>query len=253
MKIWYWHKENDTEPRGPVSEDKLKELAKNGDLGRDDKIWKEGFDDWTIATSVSGIFPMPPPIKPKAVKPPDITDGNKLLKAPNTPKKDRKVEKDINNTLKENSNNILKGVGGWLSFFCFAITILGPLIAVGQLHNSWEELSPLFDLIPMLESALWLETLTIIGIIIYSLFVGITIWSGHQYGKLVAEKYLKVRLIVFVALSLILLLMFSDDEFIRSIMIEDVLVVIFAELIFFGVWFSYFKKSIRVANTYPTE
>ncbi|MEX2345696.1 MAG: GYF domain-containing protein [Balneolaceae bacterium] len=253
MKVWYWHKENDTEPRGPISERELKELAKNGDLSKDDKIWKEGFDDWVIAASVSDIFTIPPPIKTKTVKPPEFTDGKKDLSKSNEPAKDKNEEKNYStNTVKENSENRLTGVGGWLTFFCIALTIIGPLVGISQLYNSWEEIEPAFDLFPILESAMWLETLTIIGIMIYGFFIGIMIWSGNENGKIMAEKYLKIRLSAFIIVELLILLMVSGDAFLRSIMIEEVIIAVLAELLFFGVWFSYFKKSKRVANTYAT-
>jgi hypothetical protein len=250
MKIWYWHKENDTEPRGPISQDELKELAINGDLKRNHKIWKEGFDEWVKADSVSGIFSIPPPINTKKIKPPSIDNNSSDTISNITPKAEKEEIKDLSNSTKINSDYELKGVGGWLTFFCVALTIIGPLVAIGQIHNSWEEISPAFEIYPVLESAMWLETLTIIGIMIYGFFVGIMIWSGNENGKMIAEKYLKIRLTIFIIIELLILLMVSGDAFLRSIMIEEVLIAIFAELVFFGVWFSYFKKSKRVANTY---
>lgn len=253
MKIWYWHKENDTEPRGPVSQDELKELAINGDLKRDHKVWKEGFDDWVKADSVSDIFSIPPPINTKKIKPPSIVDSNSSNTVSNiSPQAEKGETNHLNNSTNEKNNTELMGVGGWLTFFCVALTIIGPLVGVGQLHNSWEEISPAFDIYPVLESAMWLETLTIIGIMIYGFSVGIMIWSGNENGKIIAEKYLKIRLTIFIIIEFLILLMVSGDEFLRSIMIEEVLIAIFAELVFFGVWFSYFKKSKRVANTYAT-
>jgi len=253
MKIWYWHKENDTEPRGPISQDELIELAKNGDLKRDHKVWKEGFDDWINADSVSDIFSIPPPINTKKIKSPSIENSSNSKTVTNITPQSEKGETNVsNNSAKEKSNYELKGVGGWLTFFCVALTIIGPLVGIGQLNTSWEEISPAFDIYPILESAMWLETLSIVGIMIYGFFVGIMIWGGNENGKLIAEKYLKIRLSTFIIVEFIILLMVSGDSFLRSIMIEEILIAIFAELTFFGVWFSYFKKSKRVANTYAT-
>ena len=60
--MWYWHKPNDKEPRGPVSFDQLKQLAENGELVRDDKVWTESYEVWVLASSVPDLFHTPPPI-----------------------------------------------------------------------------------------------------------------------------------------------------------------------------------------------
>ena len=62
MTSWFWHKEYDTEPHGPVDDATLKEMARSGKLQRQDKVWKEGLNEWVIASSIPNLFAVPPPI-----------------------------------------------------------------------------------------------------------------------------------------------------------------------------------------------
>ena len=251
MENWYWHKENDTDPRGPVSQDELGELAKNGELERNDKVWKEGFVDWVIAGTLSEIFPLPPPINSTKVKPPSIKQDNSSKTLPNINLMDNQEEAvAFINHSEDNSSVELKGVGGWLTFFCVSMTIITPLLTIGYLSKDWVDMSPFFDYHPVLQNAMQLESLISISLIIYGFIVGFMIWSGNENGKIIAEKFLKINLSVFIVVQIIILLMVSGDPIIRPIMIEAGSIGLIGELVFFGVWFSYFKKSKRVANTY---
>lgn len=47
---------------GPVSYENLKRLALSGQLPRDGLVWQEGWPDWRPASTVEGLFPVPPPL-----------------------------------------------------------------------------------------------------------------------------------------------------------------------------------------------
>jgi hypothetical protein len=154
---------------------------------------------------------------------------------------------------KEKPSNNLKGVGGWLLFFCITLTILGPLSGISYLYSNWHlTQSSIFELVPGLELSIWLGSIAVSTLVIYGIFIGVKIWNGIENGKSLALKYLKIKLITIVSLEIITLLMLISESTILSIFIELTLIVIFSELVFFGVWYSYFKKSKRVKNTYAT-
>lgn len=117
--------------------------------------------------------------------------------------------------------------------------------------SSWEEAKPAFDLFPMLESAIWLENAIIAAILVYGFITGVMIWSGNENGKVLAERYLQIRLSAFVLVELLLLGMLSDlPGEVYAALVGGVFGALFREAIFFGVWYAYFKKSKRVAATY---
>lgn len=57
---WYWSKKGSGERNGPVSRERLEELAEQGDLESEDLIWTKGMDEWEEATSIEGLInPLP--------------------------------------------------------------------------------------------------------------------------------------------------------------------------------------------------
>jgi len=62
---WYWSKRDSDERNGPVSGEKLKELAEEGELEPDDLVWTKGMNDWKEAGSIEDLedlFVSPPPL-----------------------------------------------------------------------------------------------------------------------------------------------------------------------------------------------
>jgi hypothetical protein len=62
-EVWYYH--HGGAQAGPVTWEKMQELAKDGGIGPDDLIWKQDTPDWVPARSVKDLFPegaVPPPV-----------------------------------------------------------------------------------------------------------------------------------------------------------------------------------------------
>jgi len=150
-------------------------------------------------------------------------------------------------------NKELQGVGGWLKFFCVMLTIIGPIVSLLMLAQEWQtpNLSALFKVFPTLRAVVVIESLMQLGILIYGIIIGIMIWNGNKKGKILAERYLLVRLSVFVVGEIALIAMLSDlpDKGFAA-GADSALSTIILQAIFFGVWYSYFKNSKRVAATY---
>ena len=68
--MWYFVREE--EQLGPVSEEQMREMIREGSLKRDDLVWREGMIAWQIASEVPElgipVQPLPPP--PQTPPPP---------------------------------------------------------------------------------------------------------------------------------------------------------------------------------------
>ena len=74
-----WHYSVSGNRTGPVSSDRLRELAASGALGPDDLVWREGMADWRPARALKGLFPASP-AKPTA--PPQLNDRRLVPPSP---------------------------------------------------------------------------------------------------------------------------------------------------------------------------
>jgi len=144
-----------------------------------------------------------------------------------------------------------KGVGGWLVFFCVGLTILSPLASLGQIALSWEQSKPAFDMYPSIRTAITFENLGMVAILVYGFVVGCMIWSGNRNGRTLARRYLLIRLFGFFGVEIVVMLIMSGlSSEIMAAVIGVVVGAQFRELVYFLVWWFYFKKSKRVSNTY---
>ena len=145
-----------------------------------------------------------------------------------------------------------KGVGGWLLFFCVGLTILGPIIALGQMASGWEQTEPAFELFPTLKTAIYFENFGHSLILFYGFIIGCKIWGGDPAGKTLAKQYLRVRLFGFLGIEVITLLLFmpSLPSQMVSAAMPPFVGGVFREGVCFLVWWLYFKKSKRVKNTF---
>lgn len=67
--MWYYATEGQKE--GPVSEEKVTDLVREGDLDETDLVWTTGMDEWKQISEVKEIFPDPPPL-PDEETPPEL-------------------------------------------------------------------------------------------------------------------------------------------------------------------------------------
>jgi len=120
----------------------------------------------------------------------------------------------------------LKGVGGWLLFFCIIRTVLAPLFLLTRLGGSSFDPANLLDL-----------AFTAFGVL-----VGIMIWIVN------ASAF--VLLWIFFGLSALLLLLALAGVLLSDAPDPQQLARLFWALVFTIVWFAYFKKSDRVQATF---
>ena len=121
----------------------------------------------------------------------------------------------------------LRGVGGWLLFFCISSTILSPLITIVNMSNRRFEAGSLFDL----------------ALVAVSVLTGAMLWSVNQRAFVFLWIYfalLSSRL----ALRILELYIAGQTRDVESI------VPLIRSFIPIIIWFLYFKQSDRVQATF---
>jgi hypothetical protein len=211
---------------GPFSQEQIQGMLSSSVISLDDLVWHEGQSDWKPLSALFGPS-QPPPIRATGVANtiPSATTAT-VLDGP-------------------------KGQGGWLVFFCVALTILGPLFSIGQMVAAWEQSEPAFGRFPSIKSAMILENFGLAALLIYGFILGCIIWGGNPKGKRLAKQYLLIRLFGFFGIELVALMIIADLP--SQVLAAGVGAVIgagFREILFFLIWWFYFKKSKRVRNTY---
>jgi hypothetical protein len=69
-KMPVWHYTRERHPKGPVTFEQLRELARTGELNPGELVWQEGMAQWAEARTIDGLYPSPPPV-PAATAPPE--------------------------------------------------------------------------------------------------------------------------------------------------------------------------------------
>ncbi|HET9365428.1 MAG TPA: DUF2569 family protein [Candidatus Angelobacter sp.] len=121
----------------------------------------------------------------------------------------------------------LKGVGGWLLFFCISLTLFAPVLMLVRVWSGGFELEGMIDL-----------ALTAFGVL-----VGIMVWNVHPRAF--------VLLWVYFGLMALLLVLGIAGSFVASEeQNPNEIMQLFRALISIIIWFLYFKKSDRVQATF---
>lgn len=130
----------------------------------------------------------------------------------------------------------MRGVGGWLLFFCVIVTVLGPIAFVSNISRE-----PFF-----LNVLLGLQ-------MIFGVVVGINLWSVRES----ALGLLRVYLAVAVVFGLMLLAANLLDAFARpeQSLLESIGTpgLRLLKLAILAAWYAYFHSSRRVRSTYGSN
>ena len=142
-----------------------------------------------------------------------------------------------------------RGVGGWLLVFCVILTILIPLFKLPSLFSTYRDASRLFESFPRLYFIVLLNTVLGVGLIIFSIYAGVSLWQKNSKGPVIAKRYLFVYLVYAFFSNGLLFLAGLPTEAIEAVLREAFL-NIFNSAIFAGIWYAYLERSIRVKNTF---
>ena len=85
----------------------------------------------------------------------------------------------------------------------------------------------------------------------YGFIIGCLIWNGVPYGKSIAKQYLLIRLAALVIVEMVTFGLMSDLPRVTVDAAITAAIPEFSEAaVFTLVWWFYFKRSVRVRNTY---
>ncbi len=209
---------------GPFTDEQVRSMLTGGIISTEDLAWRQGAAGWQ-PIGILMSTPQPPPLPTRK-----STGEQPRAKLPTKGP---------------------RGVGGWLLFFCVSLTILTPLWGLFEINENWMRAQPAFTRFPAAKTAVIFENWGSVGILLYGFVVGCLIWNGVPYGKRIAQQFLVIRLVAFIILETFTLGLMSDLP--RAAIDAGIAAAIpeFSKtLIFCLIWWFYFKRSVRVKNTY---
>ena len=141
-------------------------------------------------------------------------------------------------------NSHLRGVRGWLLFFCISLTLVVPathgwigMIALKNLAKT--QTSTPYTLIRLAA-----VTVIYFGLGLFSFVAGVQLWGGKRAGLVIAKAYLVMAPVVAITLTLIL--------WVVGIKL-DLLKIILNRLAYSAIWYAYLVNSQRVKATYESK
>lgn len=141
-------------------------------------------------------------------------------------------------------------IGGWLLFYCIALTIIGPFLGLVRALSAYDSIKSYLVLDEVKVYAA-LNGIYITAILIYSIITGILIWIGRPDGRTLARQYLTIRAISALGFVLIITYLTWDWGILQAGV--NFFVMLIGETIHYGIWITYFSKSQRVKLTYGEE
>ena len=129
-----------------------------------------------------------------------------------------------------------KGVGGWLLFYCISLTTLSPILVLFGYYFAIR--------LRGINSEISLDIVRVL----YGMVVGIFLWTRRP----VALALLKIYFIAIAAETLLFMLEIVDQSLRihSSIFLSSRFSSLMASAGITLLWFIYFRRSVRVKNTY---
>lgn len=213
---------------GPFSKEQVQAMLATGELRGDELAWTEGQPDWVpLSTLITAEQPSATPAPYNPYAPPTVGGAPLPASYP--------------------SGTGPSGIGGWLLFYCISLTILAPLLSLFQAISTVQ----IAEKAPTLRNALLVETGGVILLMAGGIIVGILLWTRHRHALRIVKAFLIGRLCAFVAIEIItLFLMQHLGSKVFEAGVTGAIGASIREAIYFLIWWFYFKKSKRVANTF---
>ncbi|MBE9527756.1 MAG: DUF2569 family protein [Proteobacteria bacterium] len=142
-------------------------------------------------------------------------------------------------------------VGGWLLLLCVLLTVLGPLATAYSLIAGYGQLQGLFEETPGLRSFYNMNFILNIGLGLFSLWAGFSLWTRMAGAVERAKNYLLARVAYSVILYFLPTMSGLPEEMSTGIQSEIVAASTFS-FIYIAIWYLYLTKSKRVRGTYQS-
>lgn len=214
---------------GPYPESQVRQMLTDGNISESDLAWTNGMAGWAPLSSLLNL--MPSAATPPAI--PDIPEYH-----PRPLPSGYAVQQ-------------YTGVGGWLLVFCILSTIVAPLYAFANMYFNWQNSAEAFAEFPAIRTGVIIENIAIGAVAIVGIGIGIALWVRAQNIRRIVRGYLIGRLVFFILVEVVVVAYIGT----RSPQIVPFLAgaavgACIREGVYFGIWFSYFTRSVRVQNTY---
>jgi len=144
----------------------------------------------------------------------------------------------------------LKGAKGWLLLLCVNLTILDPFANLFNLAIGTHFSRPYFDQHPVLQKLILINGVCSIGLAVFSIYAGISLWKVLPDAVAIAKKYLGSAFLYSI-FSLFLPYLIGLSEEIRKEIGATNLLNSFVTTFYLYAWYQYLKRSKRVRATYP--
>jgi len=145
----------------------------------------------------------------------------------------------------------LKGVGGWLFLLCINLTILDPFANLLNLAVGTHLGRPHFDQNPAMQRLLLINGVCSIGLAVFSIYAGMSLWRVLPNAVSTARKYLGAAFL-YTIVSLFLPHLTGISEDISKEVGTTSLINSIVTAIYLYAWYQYLKRSRRVRATYNT-
>lgn len=143
-----------------------------------------------------------------------------------------------------------EGVKGWLLVLCVCLTIFDPLAILLNLVIITTVLKPLFAKHDGLLRLIMVNGICSIGLAVYSIYAGMSLWKIAPNAVITAKRYLYVAFIYSIA-SIFLPYLMGLPEDLQSQITGNTTFNSLITLIYFIAWYQYLCRSRRVKATYP--
>ena len=154
--------------------------------------------------------------------------------------------------MEEIINKKYNSVGGWLILLCLTLILFSPITNIYYICTSFIETSSYFEQIKGLKKYVYIESISIIPLIVLSIWSGISLLLIKPY----AVKITKIFLIIFLFRGIVQNL-FPEiaglDTLLKKEMEYRMNVTTTSTILAFGIWFTYLSLSKRVKNTYSNS
>jgi hypothetical protein len=156
-------------------------------------------------------------------------------------------------SVQEDKKEQIKGVEGWLLFFCMML-IFSPIAYIPYSIDTYQEIQDEVIRFPLKDTILTIDLISSILISCLSIYTGLMLWRIRPHAIKTATLYLNVVLVYSMIIFLIMTIIFYFSEipfntvlqFVYGQMIRETI----SSITFVVIWKLYLKNSERVKNTF---
>jgi hypothetical protein len=146
----------------------------------------------------------------------------------------------------------LRGVRGWLLFFCVTLVFLNPLATLGVFGLSLSQLAPLFNRFPGLLTLAAVDGIVSLVLMSLSVYAGVSLWRARP-GAVKSARMFLIAGVVYLLVSPLFTLLAGLPEGAALAALPDAYLAVGRALLYYAIWLNYLNTSKRVKATYPLQ